>query len=414
MSFRFSPSPTGKLHIGSARTALISYVLSQQTNAPFIYRIEDTDVARSTKAFEVEMMDSLKWLGMTSDEAPIRQSDQESSGIYKEIAQRLIDAGLAYYCNCSKLDLKKMKVMQLQQKKPLGYEGTCRAYGNPSGVLRLDIGAVRMFLEPNEHGGGKDLYFHDAVYGDRHIDIRDLRDIVLLRTDGTATYLMANTVDDTLSGVTDIVRGADLLPQTAIQILLRKVLVRVMGLNPQLPAYTHVPLVLGETGEKLSKRSKTTKSIKELEDEGILPEAIIQFVLGVGNNSVLQDSKQSLEDIVKTYDSSQNAKKNVRYSDHQMYRINKLHIQAMTHGEINEHLRTSYEAKLIDVCKYRVNTMVLLKQDLEKTQMILKTFDNDLDQLQSNDFNDDACQLFRLNKLGGESSMSLKDLASLR
>jgi len=189
---------------------------------------------------------------------------------------------------------------------------------------------------------------------------------------------------------------------------------RVLAINTKVPKYTHVPLVMGETGEKLSKRSKTTKSIKELKDDGLLPEALIQFVLGVGNHSVSKTVHQDIEGIIKAYDPSKNAKNNICYSDHLMYHINKLHIRALTHGEINEYFGSSYPAKIIDVCKYRVNTMVLLKQDLEKTQRILTDFDNDLDNLQSNDFNDDACQLFRLNKLGGEPSMSLKDLANLR
>ena len=413
-AYRFSPSPTGKLHLGSARTAMISYILAKKNSAEFHLRIEDTDAARSTTEFEHEILDSLSWLGLEAEPSMVRQSDQEAGGVYRQIADRLKEAGLAYHCNCSKLDLKRMKAMQMTQKKPLGYEGTCRARANPAGVLRLDIGAVRMFLAPNEYGGGKDLHFHDHVYGPRHIDIRDLRDIVLLRADGTATYLMANTIDDTLTGISNIVRGADILPQTAIQILLRQVITKVMHLDETMPEYTHVPLVLGEGGEKLSKRSPTTKSIADLRDDGLLPEAINQFILGIGNNSVPRDRAVGMQELIDGYDESNNAKNNVAFSFHQLKHINKLHIRNKTSAELNVLMGTGYPDKLLDVCKYRNSTLADLMMDLDKSTIVLDKFQDELDVLKSNGFSKQDCIEFRTDLLGGEDGMSLSILAGLK
>ena len=409
-AFRFSPSPTGKLHLGSARTAMISFIMAKKIGAEFHLRIEDTDQARSTKAFEDEILASLGWLGATTDHAIVRQSNNEASGVYKSIADKLIEAGVAYYCQCSIQDLKKLKGMQLAQKKPLGYEGNCRAHGNTSGVLRLDIGAVRMFLEPNEYGGGKDINFTDNVYGDRHVDIRDLRDIVLIRSNGTATYLLANTIDDTISGINNIVRGADILPQTAIQILLRKVITKVLHLPQEQPNYTHVPLVLGESGEKLSKRSPTTKSIMDLKDEGILPTALIQFIIGVGNNSIPRDEALTLEQLIDVYDETQNAKNNVAFSHHQLLHINKLHIRMLTPSDI----MGEFPHKLIDVCKFRASTIKELQEDLEHSKFILESFDEELQTLKDNEFCPNACEEFRDKHLKGKSSMSLEVLEGIR
>jgi len=406
-AYRFSPSPTGRLHLGSARTALISYVMSRKTNSKFYYRIEDTDAARSTKEFEDEITESMSWLGIHSESEVIRQSDQESSGVYRDIAKALIANGLAYYCQCSKKDLQNMKGAQLAQKRPLGYEGTCRARGHDKGVLRLNIGAVRMYLEPNEFGGGKDLRFADNVYGDRHVDIRDLRDIVLLRTNGTSTYLMANTVDDTITGITNIVRGADILPQTAIQILLRRVITAVLDLDTPIPSYTHVPLVLGENGEKLSKRAPTTKSIKELKEMGILPDAITQFILSIGNNSVPRDKALTLDEIVEVYDEKHNAKNNVAFSFHLLLHINKLHIRRMASSYWSHH------ESVVDICKYRFKTLEEVTRDIQLSHDIISTHKKALQVLKDSDFNPEDCRKFRDTHLDGESSMSLSRLYTL-
>jgi glutamyl/glutaminyl-tRNA synthetase len=383
--------------------------MAKKSKSAFHYRVEDTDQARSTLEFEENLRESLEWLSITSELPTVRQSSQEEAGVYKDIVDAMVKAGVAYYCQCSTMALKKLKAQQIAMRKPLGYEGACAVSGHTSGVVRLNISAVRMFLEPNEFGGGKDLRFTDSVYGPRHVDIRDLRDVVLLRADGTATYLLANTADDFLTGVTDIVRGADLLPQTAIQILLRRVMAKVLKMPIVDPRYTHLPLVLSESGEKLSKRDPKTLSILDLRDQGFLPTAILQFILGVGNNSISKDKAMSLEEIVQAFDPSMNAKNNVAFSFHQLLHINKLHIRKMPAALI----APEYPEALVDVCKTRFKTLVDVREDIAKSYRIKTVHHDSLASLASLGFPESACKTFRANNIG-EPSMALEVLWELQ
>jgi len=410
-AYRFSPSPTGKLHLGSARTAMVSYVLSKQAEAEFHLRIEDTDLVRSTKAFEDEIIESIQWLGVQFNNAVIRQSEQEEAGVYKDIGKKLVDAGLAYYCGCTKHSLQKMKAAQIQAKLPLGYTGVCREANHSSGALRLNMAAVRLALDSKgEYGGLKHIKFTDSVYGPRNTDLRDLTDIVLLRANGEATYLLANTVDDLFSGVTRVVRGADILPQTPIQIVLRQSIATTLSMPIDIPEYTHVPLVLGESGEKLSKRSPTTKSIMDFKADGILPDAITQFALAIGNSSITKTEALTLQEIIECYDASKNAKNNVAFSVHQLLFINKLHIRRTPNDVLNKLMGTSFSEETLQICKHRVNTLVALKADAEAAEFIIKTFEKELKDLESKGFPPKECQDFRVTCLGGASGIALNAL----
>lgn len=407
-TFRFSPSPTGHLHLGSTRTALISYVMSKQLNANFILRIEDTDLARSTLESEEEIKETIKWLGVTHDPSVIHQSSQEADGFYKTIGDKLVSAGVAYYCACTKHYLQAMKSAQIKAKASLGYDGTCRDDKHTSGALRLNMAKVREYLDvDNEYGGLRHVRFTDNVYGYRHTDIRDLNDIVLLRGSGEATYLLANTSDDLFSGVSNIVRGADILPQTSLQILLRRCISKAFDFPMEDPEYTHVPLVLGENKEKLSKRAPTTKSILELRDEGFLPDAIIQFSLAIGNNSISKDIAMSLQEVIESYDASKNAKNNVAFSMHQLKHINKLHIRRESMESLNLLMGTSFSEEIINICKLRANTLVALKEECKQAQELLSTFGQELKRLESSGYNPEECKKFREEFLGGESGVSL-------
>ena len=393
---------------------MISYVLAQQANAEFFLRVEDTDTVRSTKEFEVDILNSLAWLGIKHSGTIIRQAEQEASGLYKDVAKKLVEAGLAYYCGCTRISLQKMKMAQIQEKLPLGYTGVCRDSGHESGALRLNMAKIRLALDTQgEYGGLRHLKFTDNVFGSRNNDLRDLNDIVLLRANGEATYLMANTIDDLFSGVNNIVRGADILPQTIIQIVLRTVIARVSHLPEDIPIYTHVPLVLGENKEKLSKRSPTTKSVLEMKAEGLLPDAIIQFALAIGNNSVPKEEALSLDEIVKIYDASKNAKNNVAFSVHQLLFINKLHIRRTSEDELNTLMGTDFTPEVLKVCKFRVNNLVSLKEDAENVNLILSNFATELKELKATGISGETCKKFRDAHLNGASGVALDVLATL-
>lgn len=414
--FRISPSPTGTTHLGTARTGLVSFILAKKAKAPFHLRLEDTDAVRSTEQFAEGIVEAFTWLGVDFEKEVIKQSEQETAGVYRDIAEALISSGIAYYCGCSPSVLKKMKAHQVKNKSRLGYVGACRDSEHPSGALRLNIGAVREFLDENNefHGGLKDLRFTDGVYGPRHVDIRDLNDVVLMRGNGAATYIFANTVDDMLTGITDIVRGADILPQTALQIVLRRVMSKLLGKSQTDPVYTHVPLVLGENKEKLSKRAPTTTSIVQYREAGYLPEAIAQFALALGNKSIPMEEPLSMVQIIERYDESQNSKVNIAFSEHQLLFVNKLHLRIKSAKELNKLMGTSFSEDLVNTFKARTKTLVQLKAEIEDALEIHKTYLSELKALAQLGFQSANCAKFRESFLDGKCTVGLEVIEQLK
>ncbi len=357
MAYRFSPSPTGKLHLGSVRTAVVSYILSQQENKKFILRIEDTDKVRSHKKWTTDIITTLSKLNLQISDKIVYQSQQEDT--YEEFADALHQEGFAYYCNCSLETLKDMKKRQILTKTRIGYDGTCREKGNSEGVLRLNIKAIAAYLRK------KHIHFEDSIFKSKTLDYRDIPDPVLLRANGDATYLMANTLDDYMADVTHIVRGADLLPQTFIQMLLWEAFSVVHSKKP-VPKYTHLPLMLDEKGEKISKRKEDTKAILDYLQQGIFPNAIIQFVLSIGNKSIPTDRALTLEEMIKMYDVTLTSPKNTKYLLHKLMHINKLHLKASTSKEIYDIIKTQYgtvlPVDLIELLKVRYRDLQEITQ----------------------------------------------------
>lgn len=412
--YRFTPSNTGVLHIGSLRTALVSYILSKQDKGSFILRMEDTDTSRSTQEFSTNILDSLTWAGIKHDGKILSQSNNYSKGVYKNIIQDLLDNNLAYYCTCSVETLRNMKRQQIRSKSKIGYNGACRDSKNTEGVIRLNIPNIRKLIDrTGEYGGRRSTKFIDGVYGSRNIDLRDINDIVIARATGMPTYILANTVDDLLANVNHIVRGCDLLPQTVSQLILRESISIVSNKVSDTPLYTHLPLVLGEQGEKLSKRNPATTSILQYKERGILPDALNQFILSIGNNSVPRDKAITLDTLIKIYDVTKNAKNNVKYSEHLLYFINKLHIRKTTNDNLNKLLGTSFKNDILDVCKYRVDNLISLKEECTKTLETLKSYNKELKSLSNTSII--TCKTFRkkyLNNSKGVSITTLRQLAN--
>jgi len=410
--YRFTPSNTGVLHIGSLRTALTSYILSKQDKGSFILRMEDTDKTRSTDEYSKNILDSLQWAGIKHNGKILSQDLNYTSGVYESIIKNLVDSGTAYYCTCSMATLKAMKSQQIRSKSRIGYNGHCRDAGHKSGVLRLNIAKIRTLLDDeDEYGGKRFIKFKDGVYGSRNTDLRDLNDAVLARSTGMPTYLLANTADDLISNVSNIVRGCDLLPQTVIQMVLRKSIAMTSGHSIDIPAYTHLPLVLGEKGEKLSKRNPSTTSILQYKEKGIMPDALNQFILAIGNNSIPRDKALSLTRLTSTYDVSKNATSNVKYSEHLLYFINKLHIRKTTNKTLNKLLSTSFANNVLNTSKIRVNNLVDLKEECIQITDILSNYTKELKALK--DTSAASCKEFRekyLKNIKGISVVELKGL----
>ena len=261
---RFAPSPTGALHIGGVRTALFNYIYAKQNKGKFLIRIEDTDAERSTKEFEDNILKGLSDIDINPDEPPVRQS--ERSQLYKLAAEKIIESGNGYWCDCSKDALEEMrKEQELVGKKPM-YDGRSRNLG----LKRSDNTVLR--LKTPKDG---ELVFHDLVRGEVVFQNSELDDLILLRSDGSPTYHLCNVVDDYSQGITTVVRGEDHLSNTPRQIHIQQAL----G-YPSLE-YAHLPMVLGQDKKRLSKRNAVT-SLQDYFDQGYLESSMINMLARLG------------------------------------------------------------------------------------------------------------------------------------
>ena len=264
---RFAPSPTGALHIGGAHTALFNWLWARHMGGKFILRIEDTDRVRSTAEYEQTIMDGMRWLNLDWDEGPYYQS--ERLDIYREALDSLRERGLTYPCFCTRSQLHAASAPHASDGTYV-YQGTCRDL-SPSEVamrLRERKPATRLRVpSPSEPNGT--VCFDDLVYG-HHEEVlaRDCGDFLVRRSDGVFAYQLAVVVDDALMGVTQVVRGRDLLGSVARQTFLFE------SLGYQPPTYAHVPLLVAPDGRRLSKRDKDL-DLGALKEAGVDPRRIV-------------------------------------------------------------------------------------------------------------------------------------------
>jgi len=264
---RFAPSPTGFLHIGGARTALFNWLFARHHGGVFRLRIEDTDRARSTDEAIAAILEGLEWLGIDWDGPVVHQS--ERAGRHAEIARRLLDRGLAYHCYCSPEELAEMRARARAEGRPARYDGRWRDRSRseaPEGVPPV----IR--LKAPRAG---ETVIADRVQGEVRIANEQLDDMVLLRADGTPTYMLAVVVDDHDMGITHVIRGVDHLTNAARQTQLYR------ALDWPAPIFAHVPLIHGPDGAKLSKRHGAL-SVGAYRDMGYLPEAMRNYLLRLG------------------------------------------------------------------------------------------------------------------------------------
>ncbi|QHI95158.1 glutamate--tRNA ligase [Aristophania vespae] len=264
---RFAPSPTGLLHIGNARAALFNYLYARHHGGEFLLRIEDTDRQRSTQHAVDVIFDGLKWMGLDWDEEPVFQSTRQDRHI--EVVQALIEKGQAYRCYSTPEELAAMREKARAEKRPPRYDGTWRDR-DPSEAPEGAPYAIR--LKAPQTG---ETIIHDLVQGDVKVANAEMDDLILLRSDGTPTYLLAVVVDDHDMDITHVMRGDDHLTNTFRQAMIY----RAMGWD--LPQFAHLPLIHGPDGAKLSKRHGA-QSVVEFRDEGILPEALCNYLLRLG------------------------------------------------------------------------------------------------------------------------------------
>jgi len=264
---RFAPSPTGFLHIGGARTALFNWLFARHHGGEFLLRIEDTDRKRSTPEAIDAILDGLDWLGLTPDREVFFQS--RAAARHVEIARQLLDEGKAYRCYCSPEELAAMRAQARQQGRPMRYDGRWReraAADAPPGVA-----PVIRFKAPQSG----ETIIKDGVQGEVRLANEQLDDMIILRADGTPTYMLSVVVDDHDMGVTHVIRGDDHLTNAFRQTQL----FHALGWQP--PAWAHIPLIHGPDGAKLSKRHGAL-ALGAYRDMGFLPEALRNYLLRLG------------------------------------------------------------------------------------------------------------------------------------
>lgn len=274
---RFAPSPTGLLHLGNARTALFSALLGER----FLLRIEDTDRERSRSEFVTELLEDMRWMGLTWEEGPLSAKpnadyfQSQRGEIYAHYYDQLEREGLAYPCFCTATELEVSRKVQLSSGQPPRYSGKCGRL-NPEDIerrLQKGLQATLRFRVPSN----ATVEFEDLVRGPQKFGTEDIGDFIIRRADGSPAFFFCNAIDDSLMGVTHVVRGEDHLSNTPRQLLILKAL----GLTP--PEYSHISLVLGDDGAPLSKRNGS-RSLSQLREEGYFPLALLNMLSRLGHH----------------------------------------------------------------------------------------------------------------------------------
>jgi len=305
---RFAPSPTGLMHLGNVRTALLNWLYARKHGGRFLLRFEDTDQGRSEQEYVDAIKADLSWLGLDWDDDVLFQSEHAAS--HSKALEKLADQGLAYRCFCSETQLNLDRKLATSRGLPPRYAGHCRH-------LSISESERRAATEPfvwrlHVHADDGEVVVTDILRGNISFARRDLDDPVVVRSDGSFTFLLPNAVDDALDGITHTLRGDDHLSNSAYQVWL----LEHLGYKP--PVYLHHGLLLGPDGAKLSKRSGS-HSVVELRDEGLLPAALIQVMARLGHPNMPETAHDAAA-LAAHFQAEHISTSSVRWSDDEMWR----------------------------------------------------------------------------------------------
>ncbi|MER5767506.1 glutamate--tRNA ligase [Streptomyces sp. NPDC001985] len=300
---RFCPSPTGNPHVGLVRTALFNWAFARHNGGTMVFRIEDTDAARDSEESYRQLLDSMRWLGLDWDEgpetggphAPYRQSQRMD--IYRDVAAKLLDGGYAYHCYCSAEELEARRDAARAAGRPSGYDGHCRELTEERIAAYRAEGrpAIVRFRMPDEA-----ITFTDLVRGELTFTPENVPDYGIVRANGAPLYTLVNPVDDALMEITHVLRGEDLLSSTPRQIALYKALIE-LGVAREIPAFGHLPYVMGEGNKKLSKRDPQA-SLNLYRERGFLPEGLLNYLSLLGWSFSADQDVFSVAELVETFD----------------------------------------------------------------------------------------------------------------
>jgi glutamyl-tRNA synthetase len=350
---RFAPSPTGYLHVGGARTALFNWLLARRYDGVFILRIEDTDRSRSSDEMTQAILEGMQWLGLSWDEGPFHQADGVAQ--HKADAYRLLAESKAYRCFCAQEQVEARRGPQ-----QFGYDRYCRRVDATESQSRAAAGepfALR-FLVPE----GK-TWWDDAVHGRTEFENESVEDFVILRSDGTPIYNLAVVSDDVAMAITHVIRGDDHISNTPKQILLYH------ALGHEMPVFAHVPMILGPDGRRLSKRHGAT-AIGEYRAQGILPEAMANFLALLGWSPGTDEEILSMEELTERFSLEGINKKSAIFDTTKLEWMNSQYIMRLSFDQLDARLGDTlfkdppasettreWRQKLFDVLKPRARTL---------------------------------------------------------
>ncbi len=319
---RFAPSPTGDMHIGNLRVALMNYIVAKQRNEGFILRIEDTDKERNIEGKEKEIEEILKKFAIVPDQT-FYQS--EALGRHQKLAVDLVEKGKAFICICTPEELEADRERAKAQKRAYRYSGKCSTMDREEieRVKRENIPFVIRIKKPDS-----DISFHDEIKGDITMSPDDIDSFVILRADGTPTYNFACACDDMIMGIDFIIRGEDHISNTPKQIHIRNSL----GYEGDIK-YAHLPIILNGEGKKMSKRDDAS-SVKWMMQEGYLPDAIINYLLLLGNKTPTEVF--TLPDAVEWFDISNISKSPAKFDLNMLRHLNREHLSRMDDKELSK------------------------------------------------------------------------------
>ena len=329
---RFAPSPTGYLHVGNARLALLNWLCARHHGGEFILRIDDTDTSRCKEEYTQSIQDDLQWLGMDWDDQ-LRQSQRKET--YAKAIRHLKDTGRLYACYETPQELEEKRRALLFQKKPPIYDRA--SLHNPK---VHDRPHWRFLLKDEE------VCWDDCVWGPMSFQARNLSDPILVRTDGSISYMLASVVDDNDFFVTHILRGADHLPNTPIQAQMKR------ALDVPVPVFAHFPLLSDARGQKFSKR-EGTGSVRQLREQGFDPLAVCQALINIGAGLTYEGS---LENIAKSFSVRKYSRSDSCFHSEMLERAQERVIRSKAYGDLPTSVRSVCSPRLWDVIRENVST----------------------------------------------------------
>lgn len=330
---RFAPSPTGVLHIGSVRTALFCWLYARHHDGTFIVRIEDTDRERSTEANIDAIFDGLAWLGLESDEQPVRQTSRFDR--YREVIDQWLQDGKAYKCYCTREELAALRDQQMAAGEKTRYNGKCRERTEP----RDGIDPVVRFRNPDDGA----VVVNDAVRGRVSFANAELDDLIIARSDGTPTYNFTVVVDDSDMEITHVIRGDDHLNNTPRQMNM------LAALGARIPQFAHLPMILGPDGAKLSKRHGAV-DVREYREQGYIPQALLNYLVRLGWSAGDQEifTREEMISLFDIKDVNQSAS---TFNPSKLLWLNQQYIKTEPADELASQLLPHMQAAGIDVTR---------------------------------------------------------------